>query len=784
MGIFIDPKFTADPQTIFPLIRTADPRKKTKEYFKANVWALYSEYYSGLSMIPYSKGADFAQLRLFAAGEQDENWYKMYLSEQDYGTVSVIDPLLGHVGTKGKPSGYMRVFWDIMSPAQKIVNSVVDRCKAVGTDILADPIDQASREEIEDAKIDAWAEKENHDFKKQYFGALGVDIEDPEYTPESRDELELYEALGGFKPTFARAMEKLIAHTEDVSGWDVITDMIYRDAVTCGVICVWDDYDPEDGKVKPDYTDPAWAGIQYSIYPDCRDSEYAFRFKTVPLSTLRQWFQGEDEEFFRKMAITYSGWSGNPVWDADKYNKQGSFGGFAYDFFKVCVMEARWIDNEGKQDVITKNKYGKETVKEVDFDTETKETESKIQMFTMKRFCYQCKWVVGTDHIYDWGKKYNQTFPTPKDAELGVHYYIFPGKSMIKQLIPVFHNFQVLWIRYLNALAQAINSGYEVNADSISNIQTGGDKDNKNDQSLWIRRFVDTGIAFVSNITPMGTREPGQAIRELRGGMGQMFADILLAFKFNLSLIESITGVNPLALGEQPAPNAPVGTSKLSLAAVSNILKYLVDGYLNVKKNMAGCVTRHIQVLLRYNSFSRKAYKSVLGDLDMETLIASNRGSTEYAIRLQARPTDAEKQMIIQQLMEAQKNDRDGGSSGLTGLDAVILMRRIEAGIPMGQIEYEMESRKRKNIKEAEKRKSDAMKQQAQLNDQNAQKAAQMKQAADDKAHGYKMDEINATGKNKMGDTVVKGAMQHGREVDLANIDNQANANQPPAQTA
>ena len=771
MGIFIDPKFTADPQTIFPLIRTADSKKKTKEYYKANMWSLYSEYYSGLSMIPYSKCTDFAQLRLFAAGEQDENFYKQYLSEQDYGTEAVIDPIIGHVGTKGKHAGYMRVFWDVMSPAQKIVNSVVDRCKAVGTDILADPIDQTSREEIEDAKIDAWAEKENKDFKKQYFGALGVDIEDPEYTPESRDELELYEALGGFKPTFARAMEKLIAHTEDVSGWDVITDMIYRDAVALGVMCIWDDYDPEDGKVKPDYTDPAWAGIQWSIYPDCRDSEYAFRFKSIPLSTLRQWFQDEDEEFFRKIAITYAGWSGNPVQaDFVNYNKANAYGGWAYDFFKICVMEARWIDNEGKQNVITKNKYGKETVKEVDYDEDIKETENKIKMFTMKRFCYQCKWIVGTEFIYDWGKKYNQTFPTPKDAELGVHYYVFPGKSMIKQLIPVFHNFQVLWIRYLNALAQAINSGYEVNADSISNIQTGGDKDNKNDQNLWIRRFVDTGIAFVSNITPMGTREPGQAIRELRGGMGQMFADILLAFKFNLSLIESITGVNPLALGEQPDPNAPVGTSKLSLAAVSNILKYLVDGYLNVKKNMAACVTRHIQVLLRYNSFSRKAYKSVLGDLDMETLIASNRGSTEYAIRLQARPTDAEKQMIIQQLMEAQKNDRDGGSSGLTGLDAVILMRRIEAGTPMSQIEFEMESRKRKNIKEAEKRKADAMKQQAQLNDQNAQKAAQLKDASDEKAHKYKMDEIGAEGKNKIGDTVVKGAIKHGSEADCYKI--------------
>ena len=120
----------------------------------------------------------------------------------------------------------------------------------------------------------------------------------------------------------------------------------------------------------------------------------------------------------------------------------------------------------------------------------------------------------------------------------------------------------------------------------------------------------------------------------------------------------------------------------------------------------------------------------------------------------------------------------------MTGLDAVILMRRIEAGTPMSQIEFEMESRKRKNIKEAEKRKVDAMKQQAQLNDQNAQNATKMKDASDDKAHQRKMAELQQEGKNKIGDTVVKGAIKHGSEADLAQMEQQANANQPPAQTA
>jgi len=771
MSVYVDKKITSDPEKRYPLIRVSDPKKKTEEYYRQNAFAIYSEYYKGLSAIPHSSSLEFAELRLFADANQPESFYKNYLSEDNYGKEEIIDPTIGYIGKKNTPSGYMRVFWDIMSPAQKIMNSIVDRCVSVSTDIVADPIDANSKEEIDDEKMDLWFEKENLEFKKQYFGELGIDTEDPEFMPETRDELELYESLGGFKPAFARAMEKLIRYTEDVSGFDVLTDMLYRDAVTLGIIAVWDEYDPETGLIKMDYVDPASSGIQWSKYPDCRDSEYAFRTKNFSISSLRQYFPDADEKFWLKVATAFQGYAGNPA-DVSGFAGKSQYGGWDYDFFRVPVMEARWIDNHGKQKIYTKNKFGGEAVDNVDYDFEPKKLDNKRQEFTLKRKCYQCKWIIGTEHVFDWGERTNQTYPSPKDAELGVHFYIFPGKSIIKQLVPVFHNFQVLWIRYLNALAQAINSGYEINVDSISNIQTGGDKDGGADQDLWTRRFIDTGIAFVSNINPNGIKESNQSIRELRGGMGQMFSDILLAFRFNLSLVESITGVNPIALGETPNPNAPVSTTKMALSSVSNILKYLVDGFLNVKKNAASCITRSIQVTLKHNKMAREAYRSVLGEFDMEILTDARRDSTQYAISLQARPTDAEKQIIIQQLMEAQKADRDGNTGGLTGIDAVILMRRIEAGIPMSQIQYEMETRKRKNIREIEKRKKDMMQLQSELNDKNAKVASQIKGSEAKQAHDYKMDELRQEGKNSVGKTMVQEGMKHGSAVDLANVNN------------
>ena len=38
----------------------------------------------------------------------------------------------------------------------------------------------------------------------------GIPVEEPEFIPETIDELEMYEAAGGFKPAYAMALEKLI----------------------------------------------------------------------------------------------------------------------------------------------------------------------------------------------------------------------------------------------------------------------------------------------------------------------------------------------------------------------------------------------------------------------------------------------------------------------------------------------------------------------------------------------------------------------------------------------
>lgn len=747
-----------------PPLRTADPQKKTYNYFLRNCQNIYGTYINNGAALPYASFSEFKSLRQFANGDQPEDFYKKYFSRQEIQDDPVIDSTLGYIGRRGKPKGFMKPLWEVMSPAPKIITSIIGKLTKTQTDVSCDAIDNVSKSLERDAKIELWGTAENLDYFRQAHAAAGIKMDEPDFIPEDIDELQLYEDLGGFKPAFTRCMEKLIKHTTDISAFEEIESAMYKDYLTYNVMGCVERYDPETGKYRVEHVDPENAGCQWSRYQDCRDIEWAYEFLDVNITKLRQYFPDEPDDSFTQLAEKFCGYAGNPHSSKfPQYTGQTEEGFRKYDFFKVPVVHAVWIDDDGKRQVIQKTKY-RETMYETDISEVVKDTEGRTSRVKLKRYCFEAYWIVGTNKIYQWGKCHDNA----GDVRLPFHFYVGNGKSIIKQLIPLFHNFQVLWIKYLNCLALAINSGYFINVDMLMNIGAGGDEGKgdkgESDREIAFRRLLDTGIGFFSQVSPTGTQMNTTPVFEFKGGMGQMFQDVIAGFQFNMSMVESITGVNPITLGSTPNPNAPVGTTEMAVASVSNILKPILDSFLSVKKQMARNVCRLIHNSCWAYEFSRKAYERVIGEFDMQVLMAADRDSTEYAINLTIRPNDAEKQAMIQQIQQAMALDRDGNSSGLTGLEGIILIRRIEAGIPMAQIELEFENRRRRNIQQAAEAKSKNMQEQADLNDRNTQVAAKVQEEQKKADHDRAME----LQKLKNAGVVQNTALQEGIRAEMA----------------
>ena len=210
----------------------------------------------------------------------------------------------------------MNVFWDIVSPANKIRNMIQGVFDDIDHDVIADAIDADSGAEEEDRKWKLWATtrtfiRRNLDMLR---AQAGIPTEEPEFIPETIDELEMYEAAGGFKQAYAMSLEKLIRHTDDVSDWSELKRKIIDDMIDLNICSIKADYSDDEKKVKWRYVDPQDLVMQYSKYEDFRDAEYAGEFKDINISELRRSLmkEGLSEEQIADIAVKNAGYNGNP----------------------------------------------------------------------------------------------------------------------------------------------------------------------------------------------------------------------------------------------------------------------------------------------------------------------------------------------------------------------------------------------------------------------------------------------------------------------------------------
>ena len=704
----------------YPHVRTPNPTKED-DYYLQNVEAIYSAYIRGRTAITFAETYTYYSLRAFGDGRQPEERYKNYFTQTELPTPA--DPAnfsgVDQGGSReSKRKGYFNVLWDIVSPASKITSTLIGNFLNHEYDVVADAVDPFSRNSMEDEKIALWVEKENMEWYKQIYSQIGLDYKPPEFIPETVEELELYEMSGGFKPNYAKIMEKFTKHTLDISDWhDEIKKRLLRDLIDIAVIGVRDYYCEVDHKVKTKYIDPRYAVIQHSRYADFHDSEFAGEFREITISELVE--RGIPREKLSVLAHDYSGFEGNPTVDQwDEFAEEVEAGIWGYDFYKVCEFDAEWIDNEEKTVLYHTNRYGNTTTKDVDYGYSRKLTANQKIKKTNRRFRYASKWVVGTDIYYDQGKCHDITRPTKKDASLTFHFYKLRTRSITKQLIPLYDNYQIIWLKYQAAIGAAVNKGYAINVDSLANIKT---KEGKADKQEGVKRFLESGILFHKETNPSGYKNVTfKPVEDLPGGMGSFFTEIVGAFQLNTRMIEDITGLNPVALGSTPDPNAPVGTTELAVGSMTATLKPLLSGYLKVKSETAQNVCRWIQLGLRHNKDMYDAYEAVFGKFEVQTLKEAEGDGVTYGINLEARPTSLEKKDLYESAKISLAAGRDG-RPGIDEADYFAIVRMIENGGSLLFAETILANRIRKARLEHRKAEQDNQAMNAQIQQQAQQ---------------------------------------------------------------
>ena len=708
----------------FPNIDVPKEEKNTEKYALNVGQAIYSRHIKDKGGISYSYSTACGELRSYGRAMQSEDKYKSYLSGKVSNSSDEV--VTGTDGSWNKNmsyerKGWMNVLWDIVSPAVKIRNMIHGIFDDADFDIKADAVDADSGAEEENRKWKAWIN--SRAFMKNamdtLYGRAGLPQEPIEFIPDNLTELEMYQAAGGFKVAYAMALEKLLQHTGNISDWPDLKRKFIDDVIDLNVVAMKCDYTEDMKKAKWRYVDPADLVMQYSKTEDFNDAEYAGEFREMKISELREKLrlEGYGEDVIKTIAQSYIGAYGNPKGAWDGWNSYASTGSFRYDELKTCVFSYEWIDNEPEKKIKYENKYGK--VRYLPYKKGQKLGNREELVTVTQKVLYQGSWVLGTEVVFGHGPVNYQPRPAPNRVELTYKAVKLEGKSLTASLLPIYDNIQIGWLKYQNALNTIFEEGYAVDYRMLQNISDGEKKFSAKEA---VKMWKETGVLPYMS-TPVGQYYRGGNVvpaHKLPGGMGESLNQAIGRLQIQMQLIESITGLSPIALGMQPDPNAAVGTTERSLQASHNALKPLIRGVFKLKNRIASVSASKIQQLVQYDEESRKQYARVVGEVDVESLVMARKNAVEYGFKLEARPTAQEKL----QLLRAAEIALSPGRNGLPGIeyaDYTYIVERLYAGANLKELRLYLVSAQKRTKREQ-------FQQQQQLEQQRAQNEGQLEQ--------------------------------------------------------
>lgn len=732
----------------FPKDEIPTPEKDEK-WGRKFCEAMYAAYVTDRTGVPYSNIDELLSLRQYAEGNQDvEKYQEILLDESE---------------ESGDLSGYLNVNWEIFSVMPKFLHIIRGIFEEQEHSIVASAIDPKSSEDRDLNKLRKW-------FKGRYKPLLAAvnsmtgNRPEAEWLPETLDELEIYQQAGGFKMGKEMDIEEGLNYSFYISDWKETKRKMFDDFATINCGCVRDYTDQYTRKAKVRWVDPVKLIIQYSKHWDHRNSEYAGELIRESISNIRK-NTDLDENTLRDLAQFYNGRNANQTlasWTEDDLKREG--GGWRYDNFMIDVMDAEWFSVNSRGRTYRTNKRGETWSYEEEngkvYDTDTKKT-----VTTKHKVVYRCKWIVGTDYVYDFGLQYDVPRPGKKEVELSYKFYKLPGRSIVSLSVPNLDQIQLTWLKMQNALAMASNSGIAVEYTSLMNMTLSGKKMEPL-EILSIRR--DTGDLIYKFTTHLGKPNlPGgiRPIQELVGGIGPQLDEFIKLFELNLNFIRDLTGINKIADATNPDPNQSVGGSELAIAATNNALKPLYAGYIRLKEFVARSMAIRIGMLIKHDKRAYEGYIPVIGGSGVKIIsVGADVVDVDWEIQIQAKPTQQRKQTILEAAMKAMQPDREG-YVGIEEGDFMMIERLLENGNEkLAEIMLNYRSKKNKDRQlqiQRENMKLDGEREQ-QSNKQKADLLMQEEQFKSELKIREKTNEMDLEDRN--------AANQHQRDMELEGL--------------
>jgi len=719
---FVD-TFKRDPQP--PANDNLDPATKptAKEMFLQKSRWLYAAYVRNDTMIPYAAAQEFQMNRLYAQGKQPN--------------VKYMETLYPFKNKKGERKGFQNISWDNVAFYPKLREIMLGRLRKFDYAVSCNIVDEQAADSKATLKYMTWVEIQEKDFLDQVNEILGIPPDQQNgqtpqlpFKPSSLQDLDILAQTGSFKLTEELVYEKLLSKTHQLCEWDEIKNRLDEDAVDCGVIATKTFTDPVTNLPCVRYSDPAFLVVRHNRDASFNHITDAGEIIFMSTSQLREYGLSEDD--ITTAAKAYSGMWTNPAYQAVwPYNRQG------YDMlgmFNIAVLD---MDFESFDTY--KYEYrpinGQQMPFKLPFDA-TGPSRSK-NTYEVNKYGrrYRCKWVIGTDIIFDYGYQYDQVFDSENRPKSQFNVYRVADRPIGSRVISIIDDLQLLILKLRNAWAKARPSGIIIDWTALSNISIGDEKLSPKDVLSIFRNEGDIIYKpmLINGQPVIGGQPP---IKETVGGLGPIANEFVLFFNLYVSQLREIAGLP--AIVDSPSGDALVGVQKGAESANIDSMRSILMGYKRVKQRSFTNLCLMWQLLAQTKGVEQQ-YAGWDGGMEVLRLGWEAAG----------RPVEVVCEMLIddtvrQTVLQAANNSLAAakqGAVGITMADFFFIMNALEKGQILWAQTY-LSYREQQKFQEQQQLQAQNM----QLNQQGAIQQEQVKSQGQQEALAMEMKMEQAKG--------------------------------------
>ena len=682
----------------FPSQTVSDAEKLSYDYGLKVAKAIEQEwFYEDRGSSRYGTNHNnFHSLRLYARGEQSIQKYKDELS---------INGDLSYLNLDWKPVPIIPKFVDI------VVNGMSDRIYDVRA-FSQDPYGVSKRTKYMEDIISDMQSKEFNDYVGQN---LQIDLRktNPETLPETQEELELHMQIT-YKQEAEIAEEQALKVLMEGNNYDLIQKRFYYDLTVLGIGAVKTSFNTSEGATI-EYVDPANLVYSYTNSPYFEDIYYVGEVKTIPVNELAKQFPHLTKEDLQDIMKNKSNYKTNNY--HTHYNKRED-----NNTIQVLYFNYKTYMNEVYKIKETGSGADKIIPKDDSFNPPQEKEGDYTRLLRSIETLYDGALILGTNKLLKWEMAKNMLRPKSDYTKVKMNYSIvapriYNGRieSIVSRITGFADMIQLTHLKLQQVMSRLVPDGVYLDADGLAEIDLGNGT-NYNPQEA-LNMFFQTGSVIGRSFTSEGDMNPGkipiQEIQSSNGG-GKM-QSLIQTYNYYLQMIRDVTGLNEARDGSTPDKNALVGVQKLAAANSNTATRHVLQAGLFLTAEMCECLSLRISDIIEYSP-TRDAFIQAIGVHNVATLKElTNLHLYDFGIFIELTPDDEEKAMLennIQMAIQQQSID----------LEDAIDLRNIKSIKIANQL---LKIRRRKKQNRDQMLQQQNMQQQAQLNQQSSQVAAQ-----------------------------------------------------------